>query len=74
MNEDVDYEFVRARLAQALTRCCHPHVREDIRAALSEIDPASPTGIAQCPVCYRTMHPTRLREHECPPVGPRDLP
>lgn len=74
MSADVDWEFVRARLAQAYTRAVHPHVREDIRAALAEIDPDAPAPLAQCPVCYKTMHPGRLETHECPPLGPRELP
>lgn len=74
MSDEPDVTEARHHLAQAYTRAVHPDVREHIHAALAALDPDAPRGLVSCPICEAVGLPERMTEHECPPVGPRDLP
>jgi hypothetical protein len=62
---DTTHERMRMHLVQALTRSDEPNAQEHIRAAIDEIDTASPPSLDRCPVCYRLGLPEQIASHTC---------
>ena len=62
---DPDLEVVQMHLTQAYTRAFDPDVLGHLHAALRELDPDVPPGLAECPVCGRVGLPERIEDHDC---------
>ena len=65
MGHEPDLDVVQMYLAQAYTRAYDPDVIGHLHAALRELDPDVPPGLAECPVCERVGLPERIADHEC---------